>query len=104
MSHSSIGEGIGLVRQQVAKQSLSHQDRVTASRLLDAYGAQLQSLGIAATTVSARSASSMPRALKALNGQVAAASGLNGYQQGAARDLTTQLVAELAAHNVTVTS
>ena len=102
MTTASIAEGIGLIRTQITKQNLAHQDQITATTSLDAYQAQLQSLGVVATTVSAGSASSVPQALNALNNQLAAATGLSGYAQGAVRDLTAQLVAQLQAHGVTV--
>lgn len=101
---ASINEGIGQVRAQVAKQSLAKQDQITASRFLDAYQAQLQALGVSATTASAGTATTAGQAFQGLNAQLSAASGLSGYTQGAARDLTAQLAADLAAHGVTVTS
>lgn len=66
MSNSNIAESIGLIRAQVLKQGLAKQDQLKASALLDAYQAQLQSLGATATTVSGGTASSMPLAVNAL--------------------------------------
>jgi hypothetical protein len=101
---NSVGEGIGQLRQVVLKQSLGHQDQIAASTLLDAYQAQLTSLGVGATTASAGTATTAAQALQGLNSQLNAATGLSGYPQGAMRDLTARLVADLAAHNVAVTS
>ena len=100
----SVGDAVVVLRQQIAKQGLSAQAVILAGVLCDQYVAELEALGIVVAGASAASASTVGDALGALSGQLGAVGGLSAYTKGALRDKTNQLVAQLQAHGVAVSS
>jgi hypothetical protein len=99
---ASVGDAVVVLRQQIAKQSLSSSATITVGGLFDQYAAELIALGIPVAGASAASAVSTGDAVNALTSQIAAVGGLSAYTRGAARDKTIQLVAQLQAHGVVI--